>query len=57
MNTCETCKWSFLTWAQTSPAQMPTHHLRCWPNGDSEGEQVADIPCLKWRLDDGGMAA
>lgn len=55
--TCENCKFSFLTWAQPFPEKFPTHHLRCWPDGDQEKEHIAGTPCLKWQFDDGGEAA
>jgi hypothetical protein len=55
INTCQNCKWSRITWAQAKPGDFPTHHLRCNPGGDNERDQVAEIPCLKWELDDGEL--
>ncbi len=49
MNTCFTCRKSFMAWAQCVPGEFPTHHLRCWPDGDWKREQEASIPCLKWQ--------
>ena len=54
INTCQNCKWSYITWAKNSPPYSIRNELRCNPGGDKDRDQIADIPCLKWQLDDGG---
>jgi hypothetical protein len=53
-NTCQSCKWSYISFEQSVPVDFPINNLRCHPGGDKERDQVADITCLKWQLDDGG---
>lgn len=53
MTTCHSCRWAFQKWAQKTPTSFPTIHLRCWPDGDQEDEQVAEIPCQKYQREPG----
>lgn len=43
MNTCRACCWSWQSFIAGDGAI-----LKCWPGGDSDAEQEAGIPCLKW---------
>ena len=53
-NTCHNCKWAYIAWLRPTSEKIAQHQLRCHPDGDETRDQLAEIPCLKWQLDDGG---